>query len=252
MASPKNTEAGLPAEMHGTVYAALAGELELSGLILRGGFHPSEDNAAPALPDGQAAGTIIMVGNAGPGLWRAYAAEPPPPGPNPLDRWARARMKTAVSRYDGMVIMPNDGPPYWPFPAWAMHAEDVAPSPIGLLIHPVYGLWHAYRGALIFRDQLHLPPRPDRPVPCQSCPDSPCLSACPVDAFQADAGRHFQHYDVAECASFLAGDQGEDCLTRGCQARRACPVGADWAYATEQARYHMTAFLAARPGRQGR
>src|SRR4030095_137820 len=48
---------------------------------------------------------------------------------------------------------------------WAMRAEAVAPSPLGILIHPDYGLWHAYRGALAFAERLALPPRGARPLP---------------------------------------------------------------------------------------
>jgi hypothetical protein len=36
-------------------------------------------------------------------------------------------------------------------------------------------------------------------------------------------------------------------MTGGCLARRACPVGTDYAYDPRQAAFHMTAFLAARP-----
>ena len=45
-------------------------------------------------------------------------------------------------------IYPFGGPPYWPFQRWAQRAEAVFPSPLGILIHPEYGLWHAYRAAL--------------------------------------------------------------------------------------------------------
>ena len=30
-------------------------------------------------------------------------------------------------------------------------------SPLGILIHPDWGLWHSYRGALAFRERLDLP-----------------------------------------------------------------------------------------------
>jgi epoxyqueuosine reductase len=66
------------------------------------------------------------------------------------------------------------------------------------------------------------------------------LTACPVQAFSA-AG-----YDVDACARWLRKPEGADCLGGGCLARRACPVGADYAQAPEQARFHMAAFFAAR------
>ena len=52
---------------------------------------------------------------------------------------------------------------------WAQRAEPLHPSPLGVLIHPVHGLWHAYRGALAFAEPIELPPRADLPSPCASC-----------------------------------------------------------------------------------
>ena len=65
------------------------------------------------------------------------------------------------------------------------------------LIHPDYGLWHGYRGALLFADAIKLPPPDRRASPCASCPDRPCLSACPAGAFDGKS------YDVPACARHL-------------------------------------------------
>ena len=94
-------------------------------------------------------------------------------------------------RFDATALYPSDGPPYLPFQRWAMKAEPVRSSPLGILIHPDYGLWHGYRGALAFAGALPLPPRDERASPCDDCADRPCLSTCPVAAF-GEAG-----YDVA-------------------------------------------------------
>ena len=67
--------------------------------------------------------------------------------------------------------------------------------------------------------------------------------ACPVEAFAE--GR----YDVPKCVNHIAGPSGTECLTGGCLARRACPVGRDYAYAPDQARFHMEAFLRANRGK---
>jgi hypothetical protein len=40
--------------------------------------------------------------------------------------------------------------------------------------------------------------------------------------------------------------EGEDCMTLGCRARRACPVGREFTYVPDQAGFHMRAFLDAR------
>lgn len=140
-------------------------------------------------------------------------------------------------------LFPFGGPPYLPFQRWAMRAEAVAPSPLGVLIHPDHGLWHAYRGALAFAELLALPPRDSRPRPCDSCADRPCLSACPVGAFRD--GR----YDVPTCMSHLEQPAGEACMSAACLARRACPVGREGAYDPAQARFHMQAFRSAHGAR---
>jgi hypothetical protein len=212
------------------------------GLCLRGGFHPAPDDGVPALTDGRMPATLLLVGNVGASLWPAFSGsvEAADGAPDPLNRWTQ-RVIGGIGREVGAVpLYPFGGPPYLPFQRWAMRAEAVAPSPLGILIHPDYGLWHAYRGALAFAERLALPPRVERPRPCDSCEDRPCLSACPAGAF---SGRG---YEVPACIGHISAAAGEACMSGGCLARRACPVGRDHGYGPAQARFHMTAFLAAR------
>lgn len=215
-------------------YAKIAAALADHGLLPRGAFHPAPGDGTP---DG--AGTILLVGNAGPGMWQAFAATTPR-HPNPLDRWSKSILDDVARRFDATALFPSDGPPYLPFQRWAMKAEPVSPSPLGILIHPDYGLWHGYRGALSFAEKLPVSAPDVRPAPCETCVDRPCLSACPVAAFGEDG------YDVPACASHLRQAAGEDCMALGCRARQACPVGRDYLYEPEQAAFHMAAFLAAR------
>jgi len=132
---------------------------------------------------------------------------------------------------------PFAGPPYYPFQRWAMKADTVFASPIGPLIHPTYGMWHAYRGALLFTETINLPDVPSTSSPCDTCIDKPCLSTCPVAAFSADG------YDVPTCRTHIGSDEGFDCLENGCLARRACPIGQDYIYEPAQAAFHMMHFL---------
>lgn len=208
------------------------------GLMLRGGFHPTPDDGAP---EGVAA--ILLVGNAGPDLWRK-SAEGLRNEPHALDEWTRRVMDQIADNLGVAVLYPFGGPPYHPFQRWAKRAEGLQSSPLGMLIHPEFGLWHAYRAALCFRDSIDVPRVEPAENPCAACPDRPCLSACPVSAFSESKG-----YDVPACSGFLAGPDGGDCLTRGCLARRACPVGRDFVYDPEQASFHMKAFLDARRDR---
>ncbi|MCW5699206.1 MAG: ferredoxin [Rhodospirillales bacterium] len=205
------------------------------GLIFRGGFHTyPEDDALPT------DGTVVLVGNAGPAMWSAFSAEVDETGrqalEHPLDDWISRHLEAYAESWGARVLYPFEGPPYLPFQRWAQRADAVFPSPIGPLIHPDFGLWHAYRGAFLFDGKFPLPPRDDRPNPCETCIDKPCLEGCPVNVTGPEG------YDVAKCVRFLHSKAGLDCMASGCQARRACPVGASFRYDPDQASFHMTWF----------
>ncbi len=213
------------------------------GLAVRGGFHPSDSDGVPPLATGAIAATVILLGNAGSSLWPVFSAsvESRDGFDHPLDRWTRRIAAGLAAQLGATALYPFGGPPHWPFQRWAQRAEAVCFSPLGLLIHPDHGLWHAYRAALLFDETIALPPRDERASPCTTCTTKPCLSTCPVNAFSG------ADYDVAACATHIASVAGGECMTSGCRARRACPVGVASAYVPELAQFHMDAFLAAHP-----
>jgi ferredoxin len=217
------------------VFAAI----ERAGLTARGAFRLAEPERAGALAQVR---TIVLVGVAGRRGWDAFAASPEARDglDHPLDRFSRRVIDALGVDLGAKPLYPFGGPPDWPFQQWARRAEPVHPSPIGVLIHPTYGLWHSYRGALAFVESLDVPPLEASQSPCETCRERPCLSACPVGAFSADG------YDVAACAAHLKSAAGADCMTGGCLARRACPVGAEHRHAPDQAAFTMRAFLRAR------
>ncbi len=137
-------------------------------------------------------------------------------------------------------LFPFTGPPYYPFQQWAQRAEGLAASPLGILIHPHYGLWHSYRFALLGAD--FGAPAAGVPVasPCVTCAGRPCLDACPVDAFDG------RGYAVEACAEYLENTPAAACYDGGCLARLACPVAPELRYLPVQGRFHLRAFLAAR------
>jgi hypothetical protein len=51
---------------------------------------------------------------------------------------------------------------------------------------------------------------------------------------------------IAACRRQVASVEGAECRTRGCLARRACPIGHSEAYPPDEMAFHMAAFLAAR------
>jgi hypothetical protein len=209
--------------------------LQDAGLTPRGAFHPAAGEDAPPLAAGMPARTVVLAGNAGPRMWQAFD-DARAGGGMTLDAWSERVLTRLAARLGARAVFPFERP-YLPFQRWAMRAEACHPSPLGLLIHPDYGLWHGYRGALLFAEAMELPPPDRRASPCSSCADRPCLGACPVDAFDGTA------YDVPACARHLAATPEPDCMDIGCLARHACPVGRDYRYVPAQARFHMLSFL---------
>lgn len=224
----------------GAILDRVARAISPIGLIPRGGFHPDDGDEVPALPAGGGAATVVLAGNAGPAMWAAFSNDvPEPAGDHPLDDWLGPRLRQAAASLGAHLVLPREGPPFAPIQRWAARAEPVFPSPIGIFIHADYGLWHAWRAAFLFAEAADLPPRDERPSPCASCAGRPCLTACPVDAFAPDG------FDAERCAGHISATAGADCLALGCRARHACPVGQEYAYAPDQAAFHMAKFSAA-------
>lgn len=222
--------------------ADLETALARHGLRLRGGFalEPERDRELRAVAPW--ARFLALIGNVGSELWDKSGAEiAAMDGPDPLDRWTRQVVDPIAEASGGHALYPFAGPPYWPFQRWAERAEGVRASPLGIQIHPEYGLWHAYRAGLLLREQIGQPVR-ENDHPCDTCAGRPCLSRCPVSAFSADG------YDVERCVDHVVAAQYEagSCSDVGCLARLACPVGASWRYKTDHTRFHMSAFVRAR------
>jgi ferredoxin len=213
-----------------SIESAFAG----TGLSVRGGFSGGAD-----LPPGTRA--IVLLGNAGPGMWPHFAAGRRDE-PDALDAWTKRLAGPIAASLDASAAYPSDRP-YHPFQRWAVAAEPVHASPLGILIHPAWGLWHAYRAALLFAEPVEdLPPRQPAANPCDSCRDKPCLTACPVSAFDGT------RYDVAACGTHLLAEHDPKCAGLGCRARDACPVARDMRYLDAQIRFHMAAFVRSRRG----
>ncbi len=185
---------------------------------------------------------IIVVGNGGPTLWRAFvAALEADPGrltreKNPIDAFVRRE----VLRADEAL---GDAPRRWfwaaadaethiDFRVLAHLAGLGAASRLGLLLHDRWGPWLGLRAACFV--DLALPF--DRPqtatglelsAHCRDC--HACEVACPGAAFPGgtwavDACSTFHHTSTA-CAST-------------CHSRAACPVGAKDRYDPDEFAYH--------------
>jgi hypothetical protein len=206
------------------------------GIFLRGVVH--FDGDGPQLESGARAGTVILLGNVGGSIWSAFSAWHAGPGAgvaDPLDTWSAGIIRPLAEKFGGQAFFPSERP-WQPFQRWAMRAEGLKASPLGVLIHPDYGLWHGYRGAIGFAGKLGEASVPFERHPCDRCPDKPCLTTCPVGAVKLGS------FDVVACRTHihsLAGQAG--CMAEGCIARNACPVGVEYRYPREQLRFHMVA-----------
>jgi hypothetical protein len=220
--------------------ANLSAALGENGLIVRGGFIFGEGERGPPAASGSPARSILLVGQAGAAPWRHFLRWRKRQAvdlANPLDVWARLTIGAVAEKFGARAVSPSDKP-YLQFQQWAMRAEGLKPSPLGILMHPEYGLWHAYRGALLFDVELSLR-APDKVNHlCDLCDGKPCLKACPVEAY-SDVG-----FAYDRCLSHVRADHGEPCRSGGCMDRNACPYGAAYRYPPQVQAFHMSAFAA--------
>lgn len=233
------------------------------GLILRGYATTDDINIGDVCDDNTRA--IAIIGSCGSSAWSSLQnaseyKEYLTGRANPLDRWTKRVGTEIAEQLDAKAVFPFQGPPYAPFLSWAQQLDVVDPSKLGMFIHPDYGLWHAYRFALLFTEPLasqsltSLPytrelndEKNNRSPICSNCQDSPCLTSCPVDAFKYDNSQKIAtNYDVERCAEYLKSNLDASCHTQGCLARNACPVGSDYRNAADLQQFHMRAFLKSR------
>lgn len=189
--------------------------------------------------------TIVLFGP-GAGFWTLVTAstEFANPAPHPLDRWSIRVISGIARSLGGEPLFPFGGPPFAPFPDWALKSGRCWSSPVNLLVHDHSGLMVSFRGAAGFADDLKNgnassedESEQTEPSPCDQCPEQPCRSACPVGALTADG------YDIARCKAFLMTESGQDCMQRGCAVRRSCPLSAGAGRKDAQSAFHMRAFL---------
>lgn len=197
----------------------IASQARLSGLEVLGHTKTSE-------------GSAVLIGTS-PRVWPVFTASPEYADnkPDPLDRWSKRILGNIASNIGATCAFPSDGPPYPPFVAWALKSGRFHHSPVGLLVHDGQGMMFSLRGALFIKDPL---PHAPSQSPCATCA-KPCETACPVNALTPNAA-----YDVPACHSYLDTPDGQDCMTKGCATRRACPVSIGRAHA--QSAFHMQAF----------
>ena len=214
--------------------------LQPHGLFVRGIVsrtrHPE---LMPTNNPGMSIQSVILIGPKGGSNWSHFrvwqSSQTDSGATHPLDNWSKAVLIPIAEHLGAAVWFPSD-PPWQPFQTWAMAAEGLKRSPLGLLIHPECGLWHSYRGALGFDVDLATEVKSPASHPCDTCVEKPCLQSCPVSAITENG------FAITSCRTHLKTEQGQGgCMKSGCLARNACPVGAAWRYSDDQLQFHMAA-----------
>jgi epoxyqueuosine reductase QueG len=220
----------------------VAGLLDAAGLTLRGVLAPAGYDArvpsawrcAALLPGAR---SVWVVGSGGRALWSAAEASGAlRASPDPLDAHTERALGACVAllRSEGQAAVgafahQRRAGAYADFVALGQAAGLGAPSRLGLLVHPVYGPWLSLRALLV----TTLETSPSAPGPefdaCRGCP-APCAAAC-HGAAVAPAG-----FEIQRCAATRLRDPR--CASR-CDARRACVLGREHAYAEAAEAHHM-------------
>lgn len=181
---------------------------------------------------------LVLVGNAGPALWRAVTAAATP-GEHPIDDFSVRAVEGWLDAACGPVrrrrLYPGDVP--LDLQALGRLAGWHHDSPFKVGIHPRWGTWFGYRVALLTDTALPATrPLPSAP-PCEACRGRPCAGACPAGAI-ADEG-----FSLAQCIAYRR--QPASRCAGTCVARLACPVGVDQRYDEAQIRHSYAESLRA-------
>jgi hypothetical protein len=175
---------------------------------------------------------MLLLGHGGRQFWRSFKSDFVEETADPIDTYSLQLAQTFIHDYLGnpphLILYPGEYA--IPLQQLGELAGWCQPSPLGLGISATYGVWFAYRTAVLLNTDL--PPTPLTPStsPCNTCTDKPCLTACPPGAVQ------LANFDVFTCSHYRL-QENSPCQDR-CLARMACPVAAEHQYTLEQIQYH--------------
>jgi len=207
-------------------------------------FSTAVQSALPELEESLSGfATVLLVGSAGPLLWDVLHTSEAPSS-DPIDTHCLRALTHFQEELSGhgincRVLWHGGSSLHLPVQRLGEAAGWARRSRMGLSIHGTHGLWFAYRGVLLLGPRF----RPDvlggdfltlRESPCVDCPESPCVSSCPVGAVGGPSG-------IESDLCFAERDrEGALCADR-CLARLACPVGVGSQYSVQQIAHHHAA-----------
>lgn len=183
-------------------------------------------------------GTVLVVGSGGTHFWDQFVehlrlhphhlTEQPHPLDHFLELSLHLHQPVIQAGGDTRVIpITHNTPIFLDVRKLALASGQGTLSPVGLLLHPEFGLWWALR--VVIFTEVEVPPSLPLPSsPCVPCP-APCISACPAGAVQSSG------FVFDRCQ--LQHQQSQTC-TYTCHARNACIVAPQHTYRELQSLYH--------------
>jgi len=176
---------------------------------------------------------LLLIGHGGRQLWEEIQALDQPTD-HPFDDISIALAQQFLHDYLGNppahFLYPQTDIPL-PLQQLGQLAGWHHPSPLGVGINGVYGLWFAYRAAVLTTDVIGPTAPMEERSPCDSCVDRPCVGACPAGAVSS-AG----NFQAMACFEQRLGEKSV-CADR-CLARLACPYFVEHRYGEGQLGYH--------------
>lgn len=175
---------------------------------------------------------LILLGNGGSVFWRhlKQADARQDKEQHPVDVYTRRMVESSFGD-DARIVYPGNH--LLPLQLLGKLAGWHHDSPLGLGIHPVFGLWFAYRAVILSHAEFTpaaVETEDPMESPCDSCGDKPCIAACPALA-ASESG-----FEVQPCSDYRL-QIDSPCQSR-CISRLACPVARAHRYAPDQMTYH--------------
>lgn len=214
----------------------LNAELEVAGFNLFSVLGRDEIRAIRGL---EWHGSLILVGNAGPDMWRNIPREYFD-RQHPVDDFARDTVHRLMTRYAGdeswKLLFPGEDSPslisLGKIAGW--HFD----SPLGSGINSNAGLWFAYRAVVALAADLPSTSYAAGDSPCLSCESRACVQNCPSEAVSFDRSP-----DLQRCLTHRT--QPDSSCAKTCVARLSCPVAPQFRYDDSQLHYHYRRALPA-------
>lgn len=217
--------------------------LEKAGLNMCSVFSASQVSDCWVDPIGWQ--NLLLIGNTGRQMWDAM-----PPGyfdrDHPVDEYSSdvvsRLLSDQLSPQHWQLLFPADTELKLPLQDLGARAGWHHPSPLGIGINHVNGLWFAYRAVVtldvgLIGSQPKVTEIANAESPCISCEGAPCVTACPANALVP-----FESPNLRSCVSHRV-SQDSTCAST-CVARLACPVATEYQYAEDQIAYYYDRSLA--------